>query len=226
MDIAEKVLRAKTDLDEVYEAGKKAEYDELWDSFEHEWEMMYRFAGVVWNDTTFKPKYDIVVGPYNCTGLFMLNRVSNLKQILLNCGVRLDLSKCVNFLNGFRYSHITTLPEIDLSNSDNVDGCFADMTKLKSIDKVTFKDGINFNVSFSNVTELEEIRIGGTISGNGFNVSWSTFLTHDSLMSIINALADKSGTGTTFTITLGTENLAKLTDAEKAIATQKGWSFG
>ena len=34
MDIAEKVLRAKTDLDDVYEAGKKAEYDAFWDEYQ------------------------------------------------------------------------------------------------------------------------------------------------------------------------------------------------
>lgn len=201
MNIAEKTLQLKQDFDDVYEAGKKAEYDEFWDSCVREWQMMYRFAGVAWNDTTFKPKYDIVVGPYNCTGLFMLNCVSNLKQILLNYGVRLDLSKCVNFLNGFRYSLITTLPEIDLSNSDNVDGCFANMTKLKSIDKVTFKDGIKFNVSFLSVTELEEIRTGGTISGSGFDIHYSTKLSADSLKSIINTL---STTTTGLTITLPT----------------------
>ena len=32
MDIAEKVLRQKKDFDDVYEAGKKAEYDEFCDS--------------------------------------------------------------------------------------------------------------------------------------------------------------------------------------------------
>ena len=50
----------------------------------------------------------------------------------------------------------------------------------------------------------------------------STKLTHDSLMSIINNLATVS---TTQKLTIGSTNLAKLTDDEKAIATNKGWTL-
>ncbi|MBO5955586.1 MAG: hypothetical protein J6Q10_02165, partial [Clostridia bacterium] len=70
-------------------------------------------------------------------------------------------------------------------------------------------------------------RITGKIGKNGFSVSDSKKLSYDSLMSIINALKDYSTdtSGTTYTVTLGTTNLAKLTNEEKAIATQKGWSL-
>ena len=34
MNITEKVLRQKQDFDDVYEAGKKAEYDAFWDAFQ------------------------------------------------------------------------------------------------------------------------------------------------------------------------------------------------
>jgi uncharacterized protein YndB with AHSA1/START domain len=44
-------------------------------------------------------------------------------------------------------------------------------------------------------------------------------------MNIIGCLSDYSGSGTTHTCTIGTANLAKLTDAEKAIATEKGWTL-
>lgn len=43
------------------------------------------------------------------------------------------------------------------------------------------------------------------------------------LVSIINNLADMSGTGTVYTLNLGTDNLAKLTEEQIAIATAKGW---
>jgi hypothetical protein len=53
------------------------------------------------------------------------------------------------------------------------------------------------------------------------NFSYCAYLTHDSLMSIINNLATVTSTKT---LTLGTTNLAKLSDEEKAIATNKGWT--
>lgn len=225
MDIAEKTLQLKQDFDDVYEAGKKAEYDAFWDSFKNIWQMQHLFAGSAWNDTTFKPKYDLIVGAYNCSGMFMINQVSNIKSRLLECGVKLDLSQCVNFLSGFAHAKTTELPEIDLSNCDNVTGSFSNMLKLINIDKVTFKNGVTFISTFLGTPNLEEIRIGDTIGGNGFNVQWSTKLTHDSLMSIIDALADKTGdtSGTEWVVTVGSENKAKLTDDELDIAQNKGW---
>ena len=47
-------------------------------------------------------------------------------------------------------------------------------------------------------------------------------LTHDSIMVIINGLQTVT---TTQTLTLGSTNLAKLTDEEKKIATDKGWTL-
>ena len=47
-------------------------------------------------------------------------------------------------------------------------------------------------------------------------------LTHQSLLNALNGLYDLTG-GTSQTLTLGSTNLAKLTDEEKAIATNKNW---
>ena len=63
---------------------------------------------------------------------------------------------------------------------------------------------------------------------NGELEHWNkidTFVSMEELNSIINALKDYSGSGKTYTCTLGATNLAKLTDAEKAIATEKGWTL-
>ena len=46
---------------------------------------------------------------------------------------------------------------------------------------------------FINCTALEDLVIEGVIGNNGFSVQWSTKLSHDSLMSIMNALQDKLG---------------------------------
>ena len=44
-------------------------------------------------------------------------------------------------------------------------------------------------------------------------------------MSVVDALQDYADSGTTYTVTFGAVNLAKLTDAEKATATGKGWTL-
>ena len=65
------------------------------------------------------------------------------------------------------------------------------------------------------------------ITGNpnfkaSLDLSGCTKLTHDSLMVIINGLQTVT---TTQKLTLGSTNLAKLTDEEKKVATDKGWTL-
>ena len=65
------------------------------------------------------------------------------------------------------------------------------------------------------------------ITGNpnfkaSLDLSACTKLTHDSLMVVINGLQTVT---TTQKLTLGTVNLAKLTDEEKKVATDKGWTL-
>ena len=66
-----------------------------------------------------------------------------------------------------------------------------------------------------------------TITGNpNFKVSLDLSpckdLTHDSLMVVINGLQTVTSAQI---LTLGSENLAKLTEADKKIATDKGWTL-
>ena len=56
MTIAEQITRAKADLDEVYAAGKQAEYDAFWDAYQSNGERASyenAFSGRGWNDITF-----------------------------------------------------------------------------------------------------------------------------------------------------------------------------
>ena len=78
---------------------------------------------------------------------------------------------------------------------------------------------------FNSCSALVDLNIVGTINAIGLNVSYSKLLSHDSLMSIINALADKTGVSDTWKVTLGATTLAKLTAEEIAIAEGKGWTL-
>ena len=55
-----------------------------------------------------------------------------------------------------------------------------------------------------------------------FNISFSTAFEESDLVEILNNLMDLTGKPTQ-TLTIGATNLAKLTDSDKAIATNKNW---
>lgn len=76
---------------------------------------------------------------------------------------------------------------------------------------------------FYNCTSLENI--GGFLNCKvSLNLSYSTKLTNESLMNVINNLYDLIANGLSEqTLTLGSTNIAKLTEDEIAIATNKGW---
>ena len=76
-------------------------------------------------------------------------------------------------------------------------------------------------IAFANrCTSLEECHLKNI--GCQLAIDYSDKFTHDALMEVIGNL--KTVTKAT-TLYLGTANLAKLSDEEKAIATNKGWTL-
>lgn len=78
-----------------------------------------------------------------------------------------------------------------------------------------------YDCMFYNCSNLTNLTINGDLNA-GLYLTKSTSLTVDSLMSVINALVALPG-GTSKTLTLGATNLAKLSDEQKEIATNKNW---
>lgn len=91
---------------------------------------------------------------------------------------------------------------------------------------------------FNNVTNLKNLIFGYDL-GKGYlttqaanynqyslDLSPCTLLTHDSLMSVINGLYDIASAGVQpQKLVLGATNLAKLSEVEKNIITNKGWTL-
>lgn len=230
MSIAEKLTTVAENMPTVFEAGQKSEYDRFWDAFQVNGTATYythAFAGFGWKDATFKPKYDIIPDG-NAEGMFRQTRITDLKGCLEKAGVTLDLSKVTKGANLFGYCDLlTTVPKIDLSSiGSNTAYLFNSCKKLQTIEELRISETVTFtNNNFSGCTALTRLIMAGTLATNGLDLHWSTKLDRESLLSIVNVLQDKTSVGGTWTVTLGTENLAKLTDAEKAIATQKGWTL-
>ena len=99
---------------------------------------------------------------------------------------------------------------------------FEHCLKLKSLPELDFSNVTDTTWSFSDCSSLTDL--GGFVGLKfDINLSACTALTHDSIMNVINKAADV--TASPKPLTLGSTNLAKLSDEEKAIATAKGWTL-
>ena len=215
-------------VNDVHEAGKKTEYDAFWDACQGNGERThytYGFAGNGWTDENFKPKYDIKP-QNNANGIFRDSRIVNLKQCMESCGVEFDLSGVTSLSEGFASCiNLKILPKLDGSKLLGTTNVLYGCTALETIEELKTSEQTKFNGTFYNCKSLTHMIMTGVIGQNGLDLHWSTKLDKESLLSIINVLQDKTSVGGTWTVTLGTTNLNKLTDAEKAIATQKGWTL-
>ena len=205
--------------------GMQTEYDRFWDLYQNNGNRTnysYAFGGIGWTTDTFKPKYNI-----NATASYEMFRSCALKldlvELLDDLGITLDTSNCTSIGNMYYQSNFTRIGEVSATANKSLANVFAATPNLVTIDKFILKsDGTNtFSSVFNNSNALENITIEGVI-GNDFDIHWSP-LTHDSLMSIINHLQDKTGASTKPILTIGTTNYNKLTAEEIKIATDKGW---
>lgn len=214
------------------EQGKQAEYDRFWDALQYDGERTnYErcFTGTGWSAETLKPKYDLVCNESTANMFQYCSARCSLPNLLEKQGIQLDTSATTEFTNMFQYSSFTEIA-VDVSSCGSSKSTLFIFAGCKNLEKLSLKMSADTYINsnwFTDDDKLTEITIDGEIGRNGFNVSYCPNLTHDSLMSIINALMDYSEdtSGTTWKVTLGTTNLAKLTDAEKAIATEKGWTL-
>ena len=77
---------------------------------------------------------------------------------------------------------------------------------------------------FTNCSKLTNVTLGDNFNCNGLDLSSSTKYSVDTLVAMLTALADRTGQ-TAYTLKLGAKNLAKLSDEQKAIATDKNWTL-
>lgn len=197
----------------------------------------FMFAGSNWNKETFKPRFDIKChsphgGANGAQMFYMHNRYAgepyDLVEHLEELGVVLDFSRFAALVSVFQYANISRVGIIDITAISSSYGTYFMFASsyIETIDKIIMCERTfdYYNNEFSGATALKNITIEGVIANNKLNFS-ACPLTHESLMSIINHLKDFSGTGETRSITFGATNLAKLSDSEKAVATQKGWTL-
>ena len=92
-----------------------------------------------------------------------------------------------------------------------------------SITNESYLFATNSNNIFYDCINLEEVKLGSDWSLS-LRLSFSDNLTADSMVNMFNSLKDLTD-ATTKTLVLGSTNLAKLTDEQKAIAINKNWTL-
>ena len=135
---------------------------------------------------------------------------------------QLDTSNVNNmFSMFFGCSSLTAIPQLDTSKVTNMGDMFSGCSKLTTIPQLDISNVNNTLGMFSGCSSLTAIHM---ININHYlDISSSTKFTREALVEIIGNL--KAQTRYSKTLTMGSTNLAKLTDEDKAVATGKGWTL-
>lgn len=131
----------------------------------------------------------------------------------------------VTSIGGYAFRSCTSLTEITMPNGVTIIGDYA-FSGCKNLTEITIPDNVTSigGYAFSACTNLTNVTLGNGFNCNGLNISASTKYSVDTLVAMLTALADRTGE-TAYTITLGATNLEKLSDEQKAIATDKNWTL-
>ncbi len=202
--------------------GKSIQRSEFWDKYQdygNRTDYAGAFCGIGWDDTTCQPPY-----PMQPTSAYYMFYKTN-----ITTAPRVDFSKSTDITRIYAScENLEYVPEIDISSAKITHQCFRSSPKLKTVERLRMSETTSATtgtMSFYDDFVLERCIFEGVCACT-FDLHWSKNLDHESLMSLLNILKDYSEEGgTTKKITLGTTLLAKLTDEEKAIATQKGWTL-
>ena len=133
----------------------------------------------------------------------------------------LDTSKVTKMNHMFVSCYkLTSVPSFDTSNVTDMNNMFASCSSLTSVPSFDTSKVKTMAYMFSDCSNLETIHM--IKIGANLDIRPSTKFTREALLEIIGNLKTVTSTKT---LTMGATNLAKLTDADKAIATNKGWTL-
>ena len=137
---------------------------------------------------------------------------------------QLDTSN-VTDMNGMFYScsSLTTIPLLDTSNVTNMNRMFSSCSKLTTIPQLDTSNVTNMNGMFNYSSQIQAIHMINMKVD--FAITSSSKFTREALVEIINNCYDVTTLNKTAKLTMGSTNLAKLTDEDKLIATNKGWTL-
>jgi hypothetical protein len=221
-----------------YEQGVEAGSDAMWDAFQGNGavELSRVQFWDTWNDENFKPKYDIYADTKTFTNgedgkNNIGTQITDLRPETIGVNIYWHLCTGFNFI--LRRTPVKYIGVVDMTNANNGWCLFMDANALESVEKVILPPKYIKDITFKThgfwCTKLKEIRFENYFYAD-VQFNNCPLLSHESLISILNALYDYTNgdleKGDKVTVLkLGSTNLAKLTDDEIAIGTQKGWEI-
>jgi hypothetical protein len=216
-------------INEVYDKGivdgKKAEYDNFWDSFQ-DYGNRTRYSNIVEYTTGwaewFYPKYDMKPTVMDFFAResktysdgTLLDSVERLNE----CGVKLDLSECTSASYIFYNATISHLPELDLRNVKQASiSSYLFGRYIETIDNFIFDGEKSHTSTFQNATNLKDIVFTGTLKTT-LTMQHCKALSKQSIESLFNCLAtDTSG----LTVTLSKQAKEKAFNTSETIQLNK-----
>lgn len=163
---------------------------------------------------------DGLISYQDTTNVFKMNRMF-FNCLDLRTIPALDTSNCIDMGYMFRYcANLTTIPALDTPKVTNMISMFEGCSKLTSIPALDASKVTNTSSMFYNCSSVTSIGLYGFT--RSIDIS-ATALGHDALVAFLN----QAGTAynSSQKITMGSTKLALLSDEEKAIATNKGWTL-
>ena len=185
----------------VYEAGEKYEYDRFWDDIQNNGDesganYYYAFSYNRMSDDVFNPKYDLICA----------SGTSPARAIFYSNERITDTKKSIRILG------------------NNAQSMFYSCKNLVTIRGFITNRSVEYQSTFGACGKLVTINVSGEI-GKSIDFKPCILLSHDSIVSIINALASDV-TGQTVSFSAEAVNNA-FTDAEWSalIATKTNWTI-
>ena len=137
----------------------------------------------------------------------------------------INLPNSITKISGRAFYECKNLQAINIPNGiieiryNAFEGCLNLQTINIPNSVTTIDNGI-----FNRCPILEAVSIESGFNADNLNLSYSNKYTAETIVSWLNALADRTGQAT-YTLKIGSANLAKLTEEQIAIATAKNWTL-
>ena len=218
MSIAEKIIRAKTDLDEAYAAGyEKGKAEGGPNPLEYAVDISYLFQSIA-----FPTDYELNLTVPNVTTLeFLFQRATGIKSITVDVPNTGGVD-ARNAFNGCSATEITFPHGISFSA---IGTCFYGASRLTAINGVIdcgpLTNVTELKSAFSSCSNLVEVRFAKDSIHGSISFPTSSKLSDESIASIIDGLAPVTETAT---LTLPASVVSKLTEEQVNTILNKGWT--